>query len=242
MMSRETPGHDPAYEASPVEAPAEATASGDSRPSLSEDDEIPAPIASPAPGRTPAGGTARGETPEERLRRVVDRHYDALWRTLRYLGVPDASVDDAAQQALCVLARRLGDVSPGTEMPFLFATAVRVASDVRRAARRNRSQPVGDADDFTGALPSAEELVDERKARAILEAVLEELPAELRVVFVFFEVEELSLAEIAALLAIPIGTVSSRLRRARERFQAIVRRRQAKQNSAGAKRQGKVGP
>ena len=54
---------------------------------------------------------------------------------------------------------------------------------------------------------------------------------ELRAVFVLFEIEELSLSEIAGLLGIPAGTAASRLRRARETFRAIVKRRQAAERS-----------
>jgi RNA polymerase sigma-70 factor (ECF subfamily) len=189
--------------------------------------------ASPAPSGTGDGHSARdAETPTARLRRVIDCHYDSLWRTLRYLGVPDASVDDAAQQALCVLARRLGEVAPGAEMAFLFATALRVASETRRAARRNRAQPVQDIEAFLAPAPSPEELVDEHRAHEVLEEVLRAIPIDLRLVFVLFEIEELGLAEIAELLGIPTGTVASRLRRARESFQSIVRRRQSARASA----------
>jgi len=167
------------------------------------------------------------ETPTQRLRRIVDCHYDSLWRTLRYLGVPDASVDDAAQQALCVLARRLSEVAPGREMAFLFATAIRVASEARRAARRNPAQSVRDIEAFLAPAPNPEDLVDERRAHEVLEQVLDAIPIDLRVVFVLFEIEELGLAEIADLLGIPTGTVASRLRRGREKFQSVVRRRQA---------------
>ena len=187
--------------------------------------------AAPAGARESPSGTsdANGgaENPTARLRRVIDHHYDSLWRTLRYLGVPDASVDDAAQQTLCVLARRLSDVESGAEVAFLFATAIRVASEARRSVRRNHADPVQDVDSFPATAASPEELVDQRRAREVLEQVLDAIPTDLRVVFVLFEIEELSLAEIADLLGIPTGTVASRLRRARDSFQTVVRRRQA---------------
>jgi RNA polymerase sigma-70 factor (ECF subfamily) len=72
--------------------------------------------------------------------------------------------------------------------------------------------------------PSQEELTDQLRARALMDRVLSEMPGELREVFVLFELEELSISEVADLLAIPIGTVGSRLRRAREEFQDKVRR------------------
>ncbi len=201
------------------------------------DAALSAPPGPPGARRGPSptwdeDGRAIVETSTARLRRVIDCHYDSLWRTLRYLGVPDASVDDAAQQALCVLARRLSEVAPGAEMGFLFATAIRVASETRRSARRNRTQHVGDIEAFVALAPSPEELVDERQAHAVLEQVLAAIPLDLRLVFILFEIEELGLAEIADLVGIPMGTVASRLRRARESFQSIVRRRLAAQASA----------
>jgi RNA polymerase sigma-70 factor (ECF subfamily) len=167
-----------------------------------------------------------GAIRRSRLRAIIDHHYDFVWRTLRYLGVPDANAEDAAQQVLCVLARRLDDVAPGAEAPFLFSTARRVASEMRRAARRRPTVSAQDVDSLVALVPGAEELIDERRAQAVLREVLDSIPADLRLVFVLFEVEELTLKEIASLLDIPVGTVGSRLRRARESFRATVVRLQ----------------
>ncbi len=72
-----------------------------------------------------------------------------------------------------------------------------------------------------------EELSDQLRARALMDSVLSAMPSELREVFVLFELEELAVAEVAELLSIPIGTVGSRLRRAREDFHERVRRLRA---------------
>jgi RNA polymerase sigma-70 factor, ECF subfamily len=172
----------------------------------------------------PEGGSAA-----QRLRGVIDRHYDFVWRTVRYLGVDEASAEDAAQQVMCILARRLGEIASGAEMSFLFSTAVRVASEARRAARRRPASDGVDVDEIVALVPSPEELADERSARAVLRTVIDAIPNDLRVVFVLFEIEELTLAQIAAMVGIPIGTAASRLRRARESFHCIVRRMQARQ-------------
>ncbi len=150
-----------------------------------------------------------------------------MWRTLRYNGVPEATADDATQQVFCVLARRLGDVHPGTEQAFLFGTAFRVASEARRAAHRRPSGTDEGLEMLEAPLPSAEELLDRARARAALEEVLGEMPADVRTVFVLIEIEELPLAEVAQIIEAPIGTVSSRLRRARQTFEAILKRRRA---------------
>ena len=169
----------------------------------------------------------RAAAAASRLRAIVDQHYSFLWRTLRYLGIPDDVIDDCAQQVLCILARRLADVVPGAEMSFLFSTAVRVASEARRAARRRRAIPVENIDAFFAPGATPEEILDERRAHEVLRKVLEAIPIDLRVVFVLFEIEELTHAEIASLLGLAQGTVASRLRRGREKFRALVRRRSA---------------
>ena len=66
------------------------------------------------------------------------------------------------------------------------------------------------------ANPDPEELAQRREARHLLDRVLDALPEDMRAVFVLFELEELSLEQIASLLNVPRGTVASRLRRARE--------------------------
>lgn len=165
---------------------------------------------------------------DHRLRTLVDEHYDFVWRTLRYLGVHDANAEDGAQQVMCVLARRLDEVEHGAERAFLFSTAMRVAATMRRSDRRRpRASADDDVEALAHSMPGTEELLDERRAHETLRRVLEEMPLELRVVFVLFELEELTTPEIATMLRIPLGTAASRLRRARETFQAIVRRMKA---------------
>ncbi len=156
-----------------------------------------------------------------RVRAVVAEHYGFLWRSLRRLGVPESDVEDAAQKCLCVFAERVDDVADGKEKSFLFGVAMRVAHAIRRTSRSRRD--VLDEEriaETPSPGPDAGEQIDERRARALLDAILESLPLDLRTVFVLYEIEELTMAEIAAALEIPPGTVASRLRRARETFEA----------------------
>ena len=158
-----------------------------------------------------------------RLRRIVTEDYGFLWRSLRRLGVPEADADDGAQRVLGVLARRMQDVAPGAERAFLFQTALRVASEMRRSQRRSRltladeelEEPVDDA-------PGPDVVLEQREARRLLGLALDAIDIELAAVFILFELEELTTAEIARLLEIPAGTVSTRLRRAREEFKKAV--------------------
>jgi RNA polymerase sigma-70 factor (ECF subfamily) len=175
------------------------------------------------------GGGVRAELPAStltlELKPLFERHYASVWRLLRRFGVPAAALDDAAQEVFWVAARRLSDIRAGSETAFLYGVALRIASNL---LRRERSQPAGGDELELARLPdvgpSPEEEVAERQRRALLDAVLERMPLELRTVFVLFELEGLEVRQIAELEGLPVGTASSRLRRAREEFSAIARR------------------
>jgi RNA polymerase sigma-70 factor, ECF subfamily len=177
-----------------------------------------------APSR-PAPGEASDAV---RLRALVTAHFDFVWRSLVRLGVPRADAEDALQQVFLVVSRRMAEIEPGRERAFLFGTALRIASRARRTVQRRREVLGADPIDPTDPGPGADELVDRARARAELEAILDGMPLDLRAVFVLFELEQMTMAEIAATLDLPPGTVASRLRRAREGFQAAVRRRGAR--------------
>ena len=171
-----------------------------------------------------------------RLRAIVRQSYAFLWRSLRRLGVPEADADDGAQRVLGVLAKRLAEVTPGSERAFLFHTALRVASELRRARTRARLE-LDEATVFGARDPSplADEAVEKRQARELLDEVLDGMSLDVRAVFVLFELEQMTTSEIADFLAIAPGTVSSRLRRGREEFQACARRVRARRAFEGGR-------
>lgn len=157
------------------------------------------------------------------LRALLDAHYAAIWRLLRRFGVTGDKADDAAQEVFWIAARRLSDIKPSSEAAFLYGIAIRVAA---RARRERPLQVVeqGALEALADDRPSAEELLDERQARDLLDDVLAAMDDKLREVFVLFELEEIEIPAIAEILGIPLGTVGSRLRRAREEFSAIAKR------------------
>jgi RNA polymerase sigma-70 factor (ECF subfamily) len=188
-----------------------------------------------AAGDRPRADDARSELQTARLAELLPAHYPAVWRTLRRLGLDEGSADDGAQEAFIVLSRRLGDVHPGAERTFLLACAVRVAANHRRTWRAKHEV----VDDHALAtehdpLPSAEQLLDQKRLRQSFDDVLESWPEDIRTAFVLYELEGLSVPEIAQVTETKVGTVASRLRRARELFQASAKRLRARIASGGA--------
>jgi RNA polymerase sigma-70 factor (ECF subfamily) len=181
------------------------------------------PAAVPPDSRAAAG----------RLTGLVMEHSAFVWRSLVRLGVPRADAEDAAQQVFLVAARRLGDIESGREAAFLFSTALRIASRARRTQQRRREVLEDAPCERVDPAPDPEEMMDRARARAMLDAILDTMPLEQRAVFVLFELEQMTTANIAALLDLPAGTVASRLRRAREHFQAAVRRIEARAHFRG---------
>lgn len=174
-----------------------------------------------------AGADRRAKAPAEpretRLRRVLETQLDLAARTLRTYGVSEADVDDGIQHVSLVLADKIDRIEPGAERAFVFRTAQRIASRIRRTLTRRREVPEPQTDQRQDLL-SPELIADERQAMDALGRVLDSLDEELREVFVLYEVEEMTMAAIAQTLELPPGTVASRLRRARERFQDLAGR------------------
>ncbi len=156
-----------------------------------------------------------------RLRAAVGAHLRAVWRMLRRHGVSESDADDATQKVFLVLARKMDVVEVGRELPYLLRTAVLVASETRRTLRRRRESD-DPPPDFAAPHETAPDVaLEQREALAQLDAILDRLDPTLRTIFVLHEIEELTMAEIADTLQVPAGTVASRLRRAREAFEAM---------------------
>ncbi|MBX3199783.1 MAG: sigma-70 family RNA polymerase sigma factor [Labilithrix sp.] len=165
---------------------------------------------------------------DERLRGMVLEHYDFVWRSLRRLGVSPPETDDAAQQVFIVLSRKLANLEAGKERSYVFGIVMRVAANVRRARANLREVPEEEAPHAQIVLPTAEARLDRADARAALDEILASMPDERRAVFVLSVLEEQSSSEVSATLQIPVSTVVSRLRRAREDFQAGINRLHAR--------------
>ena len=170
---------------------------------------------------------------QARLACLVTEQFAFVWRLLRRIGVPASDADDAAQQVFIAVSQRIQDIRKDAERAFLFSTALHVGARARRSRGRKREDFGVELEQHVDPAPSPDELLDRQRARELLDVMLEEMPLELRVVFVLYEIEQLTSVEIAELIEVPVGTVASRLRRAREDFQARIARTEARRNFGG---------
>src|SRR5690349_10936336 len=80
---------------------------------------------------------ARGdEASNARLERLINEHYEFVWRSAKRLGVRSADLDDVVQEVFVVAARRLDDITH--ELGFLFRACMGAASHARRSVARRR--------------------------------------------------------------------------------------------------------
>ena len=170
---------------------------------------------------------------QARLARLVTEQFAFVWRLLRRIGVPASDADDAAQQVFIAVSQRIADIREDAERAFLFSTALNVGARARRSRGRKREEFGVELEQHVDPTPAQDELLDRQRARELLDTLLDEMPVELRVVFVLYEIEQLTSVEIAELVEVPVGTVASRLRRAREDFAARVARAEARRNFGG---------
>ncbi len=163
------------------------------------------------------------------------QHVRFAWRALLRLGVPESEVADAAQDVFMVVHRKLGEFG-GRSKPtsWIFAICMRIASERRRSSPARREVPWMDDASHEPIGDNGIAVLERGQARVLLEGILDKMPDEQRIVFVLFELEQLSAAQIAALLEIAEGTVRSRLRLARAVFERATARLRASEQRLSA--------
>ena len=156
-------------------------------------------------------------------------HAAFVWRTLRRYGVAAEQLEDATQSVFLVVHRKLDSFEARSSVrTWLFRIATRVAKDFRRSATRKGFSQSLDMDTLADVAHAPDDGAARREAATTVEAVLAELGADRRAVFVLAELEEMSVPEIAAALGWNPNTTASRLRDARRDFEAALRRRQSR--------------
>jgi RNA polymerase sigma factor (sigma-70 family) len=175
-----------------------------------------------------------------RVEQIFHRHLDAVWRTARDLGVMPRDLEDVVQEVMIVCVRRLADIEPTRERPFLLATTAKLAANYRRGRRRRPADPVESVEDIEGQAldrclggDSPAVALEHKRELERVQAALEQMTEPQRVAFTLFEIEGLTAREIADQLGLTEPVVFARVQRARGVFHRHVER-----TTAPGKRRG----
>ncbi len=174
-----------------------------------------------------ATAKSRADARARSFRMLYERQVDFVWRNLRRLGVDEADAEDRTQEVFVVAHRRFDEFEDRGHGPraWLFQIVLRVASDARRHRRRHPEDPDGGTamGRASVAPPQADGLL-RRGALSKLDAALSMIDVGRRAVLVMHEIEEMTAPEIAKAMSLPLNTVYSRLRVAREELEDALAR------------------
>ena len=167
------------------------------------------------------GGMANLEQDaRERFSQVVLPHLDAAYNLARWTTQNDHDAEDVVQET-CLRALRFINSFRGDDGRAWVLSIVRNTCATWLGKNRTPSVTAEALEDIAdiGADSNPEQIALRRVDIELLRKALEELPDEFREVIVLRELENLSYEEIAAVVGTPLGTVMSRLARARKRLQ-----------------------
>jgi RNA polymerase sigma-70 factor (ECF subfamily) len=162
---------------------------------------------------------------------LVLRHQDAAYSlALRFVGVPQTA-EDITQEAFIRAYRSIGRFEGDRFRSWLLSIVANAARDELRRRRRRPQHSLDAAREDPDRLdidppdrgPSPESTALRGELRGELEDALRELPEDWRLVVILSDVHGLSYEEVAQATGVPVGTVKSRLSRARGRLRDLLR-------------------
>jgi RNA polymerase sigma factor (sigma-70 family) len=162
-----------------------------------------------------------------RFEQVVLPHLPAAYNLARWLTRNDHDAEDVVQEAYMRAFRFFDGFHGGDSRPWLLAIVRRTSYTWLQHNRGHQLMTGFDEEihSLDGEAANPETLLLHRTNQLLLRQALEELPVEFQEVMILRELEGLSYKEIAAVVDLPVGTVMSRLARARKRLQqALVNR------------------
>jgi RNA polymerase sigma-70 factor (ECF subfamily) len=170
-------------------------------------------------------GKPKVTSPAPEFRSLFEREFSYVWHTLRRLGVGDADRMDVAQEVFVTVSGLMGDYDPERPLrPWLFGIAYRIGLRYKALARHGREVVVEDPSESPDRAPLADEAMAQKQRAALVDKAIERIDLTRRAVFIMSEIDGCAMPEIAEALGISVNTGYSRLRLAREEFEAAVRR------------------
>jgi RNA polymerase sigma-70 factor (ECF subfamily) len=180
-----------------------------------------------APTGTPA--PARLALPT--FKELYHRYFDFVWASARRLGVEPSAMDDTVQEVFIVIHSKLHTLEkPEALRSWIYGVVRRTASNHRRMQRANAGPSAGAFanEEPVSREPTPLEQTERNSELLLLTSLLDQLDEPKREIFSLVELEELPVPEAAEVLEIPLNTAYSRLRAARQMFEAALARCEAR--------------
>ncbi len=154
---------------------------------------------------------------------IFAAEFSYVCRALRRLGVRQADLEDQAQEVFVSVHAKFDGYDRSRPIrPWLFAFAFRAASNYQRLARHRHERSAELAEAESAHTP--EVLLADRQKQELVLSALEGVPLERRSALIMHDIDGFSAPEIADALAVPVNTVYSRVRVARDEFRAALKR------------------
>jgi len=158
----------------------------------------------------------------DHFERVVLVHLDSAYTLARYLLRDEHDAQDVVQDAALRALRHFAGFRGGDARAWLLTIVRNCCYSFQRKQRRQpRTVPLDEAPTAV-AVESADAATVQAGEQARIQRAVAALPPEFREVIVLREIEAMSYADISAITAVPVGTVMSRLSRARKRLAAVL--------------------
>jgi RNA polymerase sigma-70 factor (ECF subfamily) len=169
---------------------------------------------------------------------IYERYFELVWSSARRLGIGDAAMDDVVQEIFIVIHSKVHTLQkPPSLRSWIYGIVRRTVSDHHRARRTREASGVSLAvhHELEQSLPRTPlDLTEQNDQVRLLWGLLAELDLAKREVFMLVELQEMTVPEVADALEIPLNTAYSRLRAARQAFDASLARRVPREEERGA--------
>jgi RNA polymerase sigma-70 factor (ECF subfamily) len=177
--------------------------------------------------RASSGGDSSARAGRDaKFKEIYETWFDDVVRWLYALGVPKSETEDLAQEIFLVVRRKLADFDGGNLAGWLYRISQLTVRDHRRRSWfRNlvlRRQEI-DLTKVPHAAHGPVQSYEEAETRRRFQMMVGKMSEKLRTTFVLFEIDGYSGEEIARIQDIPLGTVWTRLHKARKQFWKLVK-------------------
>jgi RNA polymerase sigma-70 factor, ECF subfamily len=157
---------------------------------------------------------------------LVLKYQDRIYNLCRHMIQDAGDAQDAAQDAFLKAYAALKNFDPEASLyTWLYRIAVNTCLDYNKKSRPEPFEEESTIEDLPSAQPSPERLYQSKETGRLIDAALRKLPDKLRAAIVLKEIEGLLYDEIAEVLHTSVGTVKSRISRARDELRRLLQKK-----------------